>query len=101
LTSCNPTSAFRGKGKNLVWQAWQAYEEITGTFRLLATHSFKHLDFNLKHFQQLIAVLCNETCPLTSVNSIREFFVVKKENRHHITNTRCEHFSSMHVRSAV
>jgi len=51
LTGCDHTSAFRGKGKNSAWPAWQAYEEITGTFRFLATHPFEHSDFNFEHFQ--------------------------------------------------
>ena len=38
LTGCDTTSAFRGKGKKSAWQAWQAYEEVTETFRYLADH---------------------------------------------------------------
>ena len=77
LTGCDTTSAFRGKGKKSAWQAWQAYEEVTGTLRFLATHPFEQFDANSEHFQRierLVVVLYSKTSPLISVNSAREEF---------------------------
>ena len=50
LTGCETTSAFRGKGKVSVWKVWQVYVELAETLIYLASHSFKHLDYNSKHF---------------------------------------------------
>jgi len=52
LTGCDTTSAFRGKGKKLAWQAWQAYEDATETFQYLASHPFEYLNIDSIHFQK-------------------------------------------------
>jgi len=36
FSGCDTTSAFRGKRKKSVWQAWQAYKDVTDTFVYLA-----------------------------------------------------------------
>jgi len=84
LTGCDTTSAFRGKGKKSAWQAWQAYEEVTGTFGFLATRPFEHLDSDSEHFQRierLIVVLYSKTCHLTSVNGAREELFCRKNRK--------------------
>ena len=42
FSGCDTTSAFNGKGKKSVWQAWQAFEDVT--FVYLAGHPFQLLD---------------------------------------------------------
>ena len=44
FSGCDTTSAFNGKGKKSVLQAWQAFEDVTETFVYLAGHPFQLLD---------------------------------------------------------
>ena len=44
FSGCDTTSAFNGKDKKSVWQAWQAFEDVTETFVYLAGHPFQLLD---------------------------------------------------------
>ena len=81
LSGCDTTSAFRGKGKKSVWQAWQAYDEVTETFCFLAAHPFEHLNVDSDHFQRierLIVVLYDKTSPLCLVNEAREELFCRK-----------------------
>jgi len=74
-SGCDTVSAFRGKGKKSAWQAWQAYEEVTLTFRYLAANPFKHLSVDSNHFQRierLTVVLYDKTSSLNSVNEARQ-----------------------------
>ena len=74
-------SAFNGKGKKSMWQAWQAYEDITETFVNLATHPFQHLNSEDDVFQKLerlIVVLYDKTCPLNSSNETRRYLFCRK-----------------------
>ena len=67
-TSCDITSAFRGKGKVSAWKDWQA-EELTETLIYLASHPFA------EHFQRLegmVVVLYDRKSSLNSVNDARE-----------------------------
>ena len=50
LTGCDTTSAFKGKGKTSGWQAWQAYEEVTGTLEYLASHPFEVVNADSAQF---------------------------------------------------
>ena len=75
LTGCDTTSAFRGKGKKLAWQAWQVYEDVTETFRYLASHPFEYLSTDSAHFQKIerfTVILYDKTSPLSSVNEARK-----------------------------
>ena len=81
LTGCDTTSSFKGKGKKLAWQAWQAHEEATETLQHLASQPFQHLDPESDHFkkiERLIVVLYDRTSPLTSVNETREDLFCRK-----------------------
>ena len=75
LTGCDITSVFRGKGKKSEWQAWQADEEVTRKFELLATHPFKHLGSDSERIEY------SRTCPLTSVNGAREELFCRKSRK--------------------
>ena len=43
FSGCDTTSAFSGKGKKSVWQAWKVYEEFTNTFVYPARNPFQIL----------------------------------------------------------
>jgi len=43
-------SAFNGKGKKSVWQAWQIYDDVTETFLSLASNPFQLLNLYDGHF---------------------------------------------------
>ena len=58
LTGCDTTSAFKGKGKKSVWQAWQAYEEVTETLEL-ASNPFEILDVHSDHFWKIERLICH------------------------------------------
>ena len=92
LTGCDTTSAFRGKGRKLAWQAWQAYEEVTETFQYLADHPFEHLNAESVHFrniERLIVILYDKTSPLSSVNETRkELFCHKNRSMDRIPPTQ-------------
>ena len=71
LTGCDTTSAFMGKGKT---QAWQAYEEVTGTLEYFASHPFEVVNADSDLFvkiERLVVVLYDRTSPLSSVNEVR------------------------------
>ena len=73
LTGCDTTSAFMGKGKTQA-QAWQAYEEVTGTLEYLASHPFEVVNADSDLFvkiERLVVVLYDRTSPLSSVNEVR------------------------------
>ena len=68
LISCDTTSAFVGKGKHSVWQAWKLFNKVTPTlvFLVLAENPFQHLDFDSEHFQRIetmAVIMYDETCP--------------------------------------
>jgi hypothetical protein len=71
---CDTTSAFSGKGTKSIWQAWQAYKEVTNTFVYLARNPLQILSLDDDHFSQLerlTVVLYDKTSPWTSVNGAR------------------------------
>ena len=74
FSGCDTTSAFNGKGKKLVWQAWQAFEDVTETFVYLADHPFQLLDAedgNFLKIERMTVILYDKTSPLSSVNETR------------------------------
>ena len=74
FSGCDTISSFNGKGKKSVWQAWQAYDDVTETFVYLAGHSFQLLDADDHHFlklERLTVILYDKTSPLSSVNEAR------------------------------
>ena len=71
FSGCDTTSAFNGKGKKSLWQAWQAYDDATETFAYLAKHPFMLLDADSDNFQKLerlTVILYDKWSPLFSVN---------------------------------
>ena len=74
FSGCDTTSAFNGKGKKSVWQAWQAFEDVTETFVYPAGHSFQLLDAedgNFLKIERMTVILYDKTSPLSSVNETR------------------------------
>ena len=74
FSGCDTTSAFNGKGKKSVWQAWQAFEDVTETFVYLAGHPFQLLDAedgNFLKIERMTVILYDKTSPLSSVNETR------------------------------
>ena len=73
FSGCDTTSAFNGKGKKSVWQAWQAFEDVTETFVYLAGHPFQLLDAEDGNFLKIerMTVVILKTSPLSSVNETR------------------------------
>ena len=74
FSGCDTTSAFNGKGKKSVWQAWHVYEDITETFVYLASHPFQLLDVDDDHFkkiERLTVILYDKTSPLRYINDTR------------------------------
>ena len=71
FSGCDTISSFNGKGKKSVWQAWQAYDDVTETFVYLAGHPFQLLDADDHHFLKLTVILYDKTSPLSSVNEAR------------------------------
>jgi hypothetical protein len=74
FSGCDTTSAFKGKSKKSVCQAWQAYEDVTDTFVYLADHAFHRLDIDGDPFtklERLTVILYDKTSPLSTVNETR------------------------------
>ena len=70
-----------GKGKTSGWQAWQAYEEFTGTLEYLASYPFEVVNADSDLFvkiERLVVVLYDRTSPLSSVNEVREELFCRK-----------------------
>ena len=51
FSGCDSASAFNGKGKKSLWQAWQAYDDATETFACMAKHPLMLLDADSDNFQ--------------------------------------------------
>jgi len=92
LTGCDTTSALRGKGKKLAWQAWQAYEDVTETFKYLASYPFEYLNIDSIHFQKIkrfTVILYDKTSPLSSANEARkDLFCHKSRSMDWIPSTQ-------------
>lgn len=81
FSGCDTTSAFNGKGKKSAWQAWQAFEDVTGTFVYLASHPFEKLYLDSESFQKLervTVILYDRTSSLSSVNETRKELFCQK-----------------------
>ena len=74
FTGCDTTSAFNGRGKKSVWQAWQAFEDVTETFVYLTGHPFQLLDAedgNFLKIERMTVIIYDKTSPLSYVNETR------------------------------
>ena len=96
-------SAFNGKGKKSVWQAWQINKEVTETFMYLVCHPFQQLDLDDDHFQKLerlTVILYDKTSNLTCINGTRrELFCHKNKAMNKLPPTK--DVLLQHVRRAV
>ena len=92
FSGCDTISSFNGKGKKSVWQAWQAYDDVTETFVYLAGHPFQLLDADDHHFlklERLTVILYDKTSPLSSVNEARmELFCHKNREMDKLPPTK-------------
>ena len=92
FSGCDTTSAFNGKGKKSVWQAWQVFEDVTETFVYLAGHPFQLLDAedgNFLKIERMTVILYDKTRPLSSVNETRrELFCHKNRAMDKLTPTK-------------
>ena len=83
FSGCDATSAFNGKGKKSLWQAWQAYDDATETFACLAKHPFMLLDAdsdNIQKLERLTVILYDKWSPSFSINETRKLLFCH-ENR--------------------
>ncbi|KAG5872476.1 hypothetical protein JTB14_025661 [Gonioctena quinquepunctata] len=79
FSGCDTTSAF--KSKKSIWEAWQAFQDVTDTFVYLATHPFQLLIADPEHFkklERLTAVLYDKTTPFSSINQIKKGLFCQK-----------------------
>ncbi|KAG5899603.1 hypothetical protein JTB14_037265 [Gonioctena quinquepunctata] len=103
FSSCDTTSAFKGKSKKSIWEAWQAFQDVTDTFVYLATNPFQLLKADSEHFkklERLTSVLYDKTTPLSSINQMRkELFCQKNRAMDKLPPT--EDALLQHIRRAV
>lgn len=103
FSGCDTTSAFKGKSKKSIWEAWQAFQDVTDTFVYLATHPFQLLNADSEHFkklERLTVVLYDKTTPSSSINQIRkELFCQKNRAMDKLPPT--EDALLQHIRRAV
>ncbi|KAG0724638.1 hypothetical protein GWK47_040164 [Chionoecetes opilio] len=92
FTGCDTTSAFFGKGKKSVWEAWNAYVEVTEAFNNLMNHPYMTVTVNCKEFQLLerfTVIIYNKKSNLDSVNEARrELFSQKNRTMENIPPTQ-------------
>ncbi|KAG5862867.1 hypothetical protein JTB14_035651 [Gonioctena quinquepunctata] len=100
---CDTTSAFKGKSKKSIWEAWQSFQDVTDTFVYLATHPFQLLKADSEHFkklERLTTVQYDKTTPFSSINQIRkELFYQKNRAMDKLPPT--EDALLQHIRRAV
>jgi len=73
FSGLDTNSAFNGKGKKSVWQAWQI-NDVTETFVSLASNPFQLLNLYDEHFEKLerlTVILYEKTSPLSYANEAR------------------------------
>jgi hypothetical protein len=81
IYGCDTTSAFKGKGKKSVWQAWKAYDEVTETLGHLACHPFETINTDTDHFEKLdkmTVILYDKTSYLMSAIQARTEIFCRK-----------------------
>ena len=89
--------------RQLAWQAWLAYEEVTETLEYLASNPFEILDVHSDHFRKiegLIVILYDRTSLLSTVNEVREELFCRK-NRSVDRMPPTQDALLQHVRRAV
>ena len=71
---CDTISAFNGKGKKSVWQAWHVYEDMTETFVYLTSHPFQLLDVDNDHFKKIerLTVILYDKMSLLRLSTIQK-----------------------------
>ncbi|KAG0728833.1 hypothetical protein GWK47_031652 [Chionoecetes opilio] len=84
---------FLWQRKKSVWEAWNAYVEVTEAFNNLMNHPYMTMTVNCKEFQLLerfTVIIYNKKSNLDSVNEARrELFSQKKQdNGEHSPNAR-------------
>lgn len=103
FSGCDTTSAFKGKSKKSVWEAWRAYQDVTDTFVYLATHPFQLLIADSEYFkklERLTLVLYDRKSTATSINLTRkEHFCQKTRAMDKLPPTE-DALSSTYVRRA-
>lgn len=103
FSACHTFSVFNGKGKNLLWQAWLVYLEVTDTLVYLADHPFQQLNLDNSLFHKLeglTVIMYNNTSPLTCVNQTRCKLFYRR-NRTMDKLSRTKDALLQHVRCAV
>ena len=103
FSGCDTTSAFNEKGKKSLWQAWQAYDDVTETFACLAKHPFMLLDADSDNFQKLerlTVILYDKWSPSFSINETRKLLFCHK-NRSMEKLPPTQDALLQHVRRAV
>ena len=81
FTGCDTTSAFLGKGKKSVWEAWKVYPEATEAFLSVKDNPFLPLDINNPVFdvlQRFVVILYDRASLATDVNTARRELFTKK-----------------------
>ncbi|KAG0730168.1 hypothetical protein GWK47_028830 [Chionoecetes opilio] len=100
FTCCDTTSAFFGTGKKSVWEAWNAYVEVTEAFNNLMNHPYMTVTVNCKEFQLLerfTVIIYNKKSNLDSVNEARrELFLPEKQDNGRTFPQRKKPFCSTH-----
>ena len=103
FSGCDTTSAFKGKSKKSIWEAWQVFQDVTDTFVYLATHPFQLLKTDSEHFkklERLTVVIYDKSSPFNSINQLRkELFCQKNRTMEKLPPT--EDVLLQHIRRAV
>ena len=71
FSGCDTTSAFNGKGKKSVWQAWHVYEDIRDICVSRQSSLPDVEDDHFKKMERLTVILYDKTSPLRSINDTR------------------------------
>ncbi|KAG1662386.1 hypothetical protein GQR58_020959 [Nymphon striatum] len=103
FTGCDTTSCFHGRGKQMTWQAWNSYPEVTQAFTYMAMNFYANAtkdDVYFKLLERFVVVLYDKTSSLDSVDEARkELFCQKGRSMENIPPTQDALFQ--HVKRAA
>lgn len=100
FTGCDVTSAFFGKGKRKCWEAWEAFLDITDTFKELTLHPKQPSAEQMHMLEKFVIFLYDKHSEAQSLDVCRmELFTKKNRSIENLPPTL--NALSLHVRRCI
>jgi hypothetical protein len=78
FTGCDTVSSFAGRGKKIAYDVWQAFPQITETFKTLGNNPAEITEEQVNKLQRYVSLLYDRTSALIDVNECRKYLFSKR-----------------------